>query len=75
MLEFEGGKESIGADVLGLLNQIQSLKIDSSIFRSAVYKSLQDFSVEVPPEGVGRDNPFAPFPGYIGSQSAVTSGR
>ncbi|MEK9177793.1 MAG: hypothetical protein AAB777_01580 [Patescibacteria group bacterium] len=64
LLETGRGEEMIGSQVLSLLNQIQSLRIDPTLFQSAVYKSLQDFSVNIPPEGVGRDNPFAPIPGY-----------
>ena len=49
-----------GAEVLSLLNQIKSIKIDATIFDSKVYKTLQDYSVVVPPQNVGRQNPFAP---------------
>lgn len=51
----------VGVQVLGLLNQIESLKIDDSFFAGAVYNSLQDYSVAIPPLPVGRDNPFAPI--------------
>lgn len=56
--------EVIGAQVLSLLNQIQSLRIDSSLFENAAYKSFQDYTVAIPPQNVGRDNPFAPIPGF-----------
>lgn len=52
---------AVGAQVLGLLNQIQSLQIDDSFFTGAAYNSLQDYSVAVPPLPVGRENPFAPI--------------
>ncbi len=68
LLETGPNNEMIGSQVLNLLGQIQSLRIDPTIFDSAVYKSLQDFSVNIPPEGVGRDNPFAPIPGYAQKQ-------
>jgi len=51
--------------VLALLNQIQGLRIDSSLFSSAAFKSLQDFTVAIPTDDVGRVNPFAPLPGDI----------
>ncbi len=49
--------------VLNLLNQIKSLKIDGSLFKSAEFQTLQDYSVPIPPVDVGRVNPFAPLPG------------
>ena len=50
-----------GANVLMLLNQVNSLKIDATIFNGAVYQSLVDYTVEVPEQPVGRPNPFTPF--------------
>jgi hypothetical protein len=49
--------------VLGLLNQIKSLKIDPKIFESPEYQTLRDYSVAIPQLNVGRSNPFAPLPG------------
>ncbi len=54
----------VGAQVLTLLNQIQSLKIDTSIFSDPGYLTLRDYSVAIPPVNVGRPNPFAPLPGF-----------
>lgn len=51
---------NVGAEVLALLNQVKLIKIDSTIFESPVYKTLVDYTVEVPPQPVGRPNPFAP---------------
>jgi hypothetical protein len=53
----------VGADVLALLNRINSLKIDTDIFDSLVYQSLEDYEVDIPPQPVGRENPFAPIGG------------
>lgn len=64
-LEAEQNSGVIGSQVMSLLTQIRSLKIDATVFQSAVYRSLQDYSVAIPTENVGRDNPFAPFPGYV----------
>ncbi len=52
-----------GTRVLSLLNQIKSLHIDTKIFESSAYRSLVDYSVEIPETPVGRPNPFAPLPG------------
>jgi hypothetical protein len=51
---------TIGTEILSLLNQIKSLEIDASVFSNPAYKTLVDYSVVVPPQPVGRPNPFAP---------------
>ncbi|MES3030894.1 MAG: hypothetical protein V4697_00595 [Patescibacteria group bacterium] len=65
-LSASGGPESaevtaVGTRVLSLLNQINSLKIDTSIFNSVVYRSLVDYTITIPEQNVGRPNPFAPI--------------
>ncbi len=54
---------NVGQDVLTLLNEIHSLKIDTTFFKTAAYESLIDFSVAIPSTDVGRTNPFSPFAG------------
>lgn len=51
----------MGAEVLTALNQLKTLKLDSSIFKDDVFVSLQDFSKPLNPEPVGRVNPFSPI--------------
>lgn len=46
------------ANVLALLNQISSLKIDTTIFTNSVYMSLVDHTVPVLEQNIGRENPF-----------------
>lgn len=53
--------QSEGSEVLVLLNQISSLRISTDIFENIVYKTLIDYTVEIPPQNVGRPNPFAPI--------------
>jgi len=53
----------VGARVLGLLGQIQRLRIDTTLFTDPGYKTLRDYSVVIPPVSVGRPNPFAPLSG------------
>lgn len=55
----------VGSKVLSLLNQISSLKIDPSLFTSASYKSLVDYTIAVPEQNIGRPNPFAPLNGPV----------
>jgi hypothetical protein len=62
-LEAQSNGQVVGAQVLSLLNQIQSLQIDKNFFQTPAYLSLQDHTVAIPPVIVGRPNPFAPLPG------------
>src|SRR6478609_6932883 len=55
--------QQVGNRVLALLDQINSLKIDGSIFNDPAYKTLVDYSITVPEQPVGRANPFGPIPG------------
>jgi hypothetical protein len=64
--------EAVGSQVLSLLNQIQSLNIDTSLFTDPGYQTLRDYSVAIPPVAVGRPNPFAPLPGFSQSPSVTT---
>lgn len=66
--------QAIGTRVLDLLNQIRTLRIDTSIFKDPAYATLRDYSVAIPPQDVGRVNPFAPLPGVPSSGSAASSG-
>ena len=64
-LQATGGDATglVGTQVLSLLNQIRTLRIDSALFKDPAYLSLHDFSVTIPQQNVGRANPFAPIPG------------
>ncbi len=43
------------------LQKIKSIEVDTGIFSDKTFKSLKDFRVNILPEDVGRDNPFAPI--------------
>lgn len=67
---------SSDTDILGdritqALLRIEQIKLDKSIFTNEVYRSLQDRSIPIEPEPVGRNNPFAP----IGDISALSLQR
>lgn len=64
-------QSGIGQQVLGLLSQIQSLRIDTKLFTDPGYQTLRDYSVQIPQENVGRPNPFAPLPGAPASPAAT----
>jgi hypothetical protein len=62
---------SIGGELLLVLTDLKTLKLDDSIFSDPEFKNLRNFRVELNPEPVGRDNPFAPI---SGSGSSGNSG-
>ena len=51
---------AVGENVLSILNNVSSIHIDSNFFTTPAYQSLVDYSIVVPPQAVGRNNPFAP---------------
>lgn len=65
----------VGTRVLSLLNQIKSLRIDTSIFKSPAYGTFVDYSVAIPELPVGRPNPFAPIPGLPVAPTAPNTAR
>lgn len=60
----------VGDDLLTLLLDIRSVKLDDDIFSRESFKSLEDFSQSITPEPVGRKNPFAPV-GFVASPSVA----
>lgn len=61
--------QAVGAQVLGILNQVKTLRIDTALFSDPGYQTLRDHTVPIPPQNVGRTNPFAPIPGVPTSGS------
>lgn len=53
----EQTERKIAAELL----QLRNIKLDSSLFTSPEYTSLQDFSRPIKAQPVGRPNPFAPI--------------
>jgi hypothetical protein len=51
----------LSQDVLTTLSSLNTIKLDPSIFSNPVFVALTDYSVAIPPESSGRNNPFAPF--------------
>jgi len=68
-----------GADLLIALTNLQAVKLDGSVFLDPVFQSLSDFGVNIPPQPVGRPNPFSPLSGTSAAGSlslpqTITSG-
>ncbi len=52
---------SVDQDLISLLLELKSIRLDDSIFSDPAFNSLQDFSQELVQEPIGRMNPFAPL--------------
>jgi hypothetical protein len=67
----EAEKETVGKDetvaLLGLIIELKSISLETSILEDKRFKNLVDFSVELLPKPQGRPNPFLP----VGIDSAV----
>lgn len=48
-------------DLIALLFELKSIRLDNSIFGDPLFQSLNDFGQELVQEPVGRQNPFAPL--------------
>jgi len=48
-----------GEDLVSLLLQLKSINLSSDLFADTTFATLQDFSVELAPQPIGRRDPFA----------------
>lgn len=48
-------------ELLVTLSNLRTIRLDETIFSDPVFESLSDFGVVIPPEAIGRRNPFAPI--------------
>ena len=55
-------EEIIGRDLLSALVKMKSVKLNISFFNDSSYKSLEDNTVDIPRQPIGRRDPFAPLP-------------
>ena len=59
VLTTNAGGSSVSRDLLVQLQNLRTIKLDDSIFQNPAFLSLTDFGVQIPPENIGRRNPFA----------------
>jgi hypothetical protein len=65
--------QTVGRELLALLNTLRSLSLDGDVFERPEFASLIDFSVPISPNPLGRRNPFAPIGvGNVIPQAAVS---
>jgi hypothetical protein len=57
--ETPSGLPADNADLLSLLLELKSITLSDELLRDQTFISLQDFTVQLKPEPVGRRNPFA----------------
>lgn len=62
-----------GQNILALLTKVQKIKLNDAIFSDPVFLSLTDFGTTLPPQPIGRTNPFAPLSGLSSGASTVTT--
>ena len=56
-----GSKNAAGQVLVSTLLALRAVKLDGTIFSDPSFMSLKDLSIEIVPEPVGRENPFAPL--------------
>jgi hypothetical protein len=64
------GMNADGAQVIALLARLKAIKLNGQIFSDSHFTALQDWSVTIAPQPVGRANPFLPA---YGAASVVSS--
>lgn len=53
----------VGQDLIDLLHELESVKLDDAIFSSPALQNLVDLSVTLVPQPQGRENPFSSLSG------------
>jgi hypothetical protein len=66
------GENADGTQVLALLNRLQAIKLDGKIFTDPNFLSLQDWSVSITAQEVGRVNPYLPAYGAVPAVASTT---
>jgi hypothetical protein len=62
-----------GGDLLSLLLELKSITLADAIFSDSAFQTLQDFTVKLAPEPIGRRNPFAPIGAVETANTATTT--
>ena len=64
---------ALSQNLLVTLQNLHTIKLDGSVFSEPAFQSLTDFGVTIPPEAVGRRNPFVPISsGVVQTSGTVT---
>ena|SRR6185369_15752420 len=63
----------VQGDLLSVLRQLKTLKLDDSIFQDPVWNTLHDFGQTLSPQPSFRQNPFAPLNAAADFSSTTTT--
>lgn len=55
------GRATVEAELVASLLEVRAIRLDGQIFNDPAFRALRDFSTQIVPEPIGRDNPFAPL--------------
>lgn len=66
-------QSAIGKDLVINLSKLKSLDLDEKFFQDPIFNSLNDFSVPIASQNVGRTNPFSPISGMVSSEGSGVS--
>jgi hypothetical protein len=62
-------EEILGRQIIASLNKVKDVKLDVKFLEGPVFQALQDFTVAIPAQNIGRRDPFA----NIGTRGASQS--
>jgi len=68
----QSGSGQAGSSLVVALQRLKSVTLDASIFSNNTFQSLTDFGVVIPPQQLGRPNPFSPIATTSNLTNAVT---
>jgi hypothetical protein len=68
-----GANPAVSQQLLATLASLHTIQLDNSIFSSPVFMSLNDFGVSIPPQNVGRRNPFDPLGATGGATTIINT--
>lgn len=67
------GQSAIGKDLIVTISKLKSLTLDDSFFKDPIFNSLNDFSIPLASQEVGRANPFSPIGGLGNTDNSGVS--
>ena len=56
-----GIQSSVNSELLLLLINLKSIRLNDSLFGDPAFKELRDYGQDLVPEPLGRENPFSPI--------------
>ncbi len=60
-ITFDPSSDNMGQDLIKIANSLSQANLNRALFTQSGYRLLNDFTVPLVPEPLGRLNPFAPI--------------